>query len=522
MTLAEFWPQCLSRMKKNLSEQQFNTWIAPLTVGEEGQVWVIYSKNQFTCNMLQNQFATQFNTIRAELAPNQTDLMFKVGMGMSFAVETPETPRSMPSAPQTVSTTPAETVPVSHSRATPTINPKQQMQDLLSKHLNKENNGVTKVQNASSTQNVQQAETNKTPVATSEKEHKEHNKDSRLNHLSSENTFATLVQGKGNRMAVAAAQAIAEHTGKRIYNPFFLYGSTGLGKTHLVQAIANQFIANHENAKVCYIHASEYVRDMMQAFRQGNHDAFKHKYQKYDLLIIDDIQFIKNKDRTMEEFFYLYNHFHDHDKQLILTCDTLPSKLDGMDERLISRFSWGLTVELEPPEFEMRVDILQKKAELAGIVMTEQVEEALEFVADHIRANVRELEGALKKIMARSMFSNTPISRELAREALKDVLLNTYKPINSDLVIEVIAKAYNLRISDLTGKKRNRNIARPRQIVMCLLKELTSLSYKEIGDALGGRDHSTVIHGVEAIEKLRQESLEFNQEYERLLKQIQN
>jgi hypothetical protein len=337
-------------------------------------------------------------------------------------------------------------------------------------------------------------------------------------NLSSDYTFETLVEGKGNRIAAAAAQSIAENPGQS-YNPFFLYGSTGLGKTHLVQAIGNELLKNRPDAKVRYMHSDDYIRSFMSAVRTNSYDVFKQQYKQYDLLIIDDIQFIKGKDRTMEEFFYLYNHFHNEKKQLILTCDVLPAKIEDMDDRLKSRFSWGLTLELEPPELEMRVAILQKKAESSGISLTD---EAAFFIANLIRSNVRELEGAFNRVSASSRFMNKPIDIDLARDALQDIIAVKHKVITADIIIDATAKYYRIKISDILGKKRTRNIARPRQVAMSLTKELTNLSLPSIGDAFGGRDHTTVMHGVKAVAKLREDDPELAQDYEKLLIMIQN
>ena len=326
------------------------------------------------------------------------------------------------------------------------------------------------------------------------------------------------MEGKGNRIAAAAAQSIAENPGQS-YNPFFLYGSTGLGKTHLVQAIGNELLKNRPDAKVRYMHSDDYIRSFMSAVRTNSYDVFKQQYKQYDLLIIDDIQFIKGKDRTMEEFFYLYNHFHNEKKQLILTCDVLPAKIEDMDDRLKSRFSWGLTLELEPPELEMRVAILQKKAESSGISLTD---EAAFFIANLIRSNVRELEGAFNRVSASSRFMNKPIDIDLARDALQDIIAVKHKIITADIIIDATAKYYRIKISDILGKKRTRNIARPRQVAMSLTKELTNLSLPSIGDAFGGRDHTTVMHGVKAVAKLREDDPELAQDYEKLLIMIQN
>ena len=516
MTLAEFWPQCLRRLHDILPAGQFAQWIAPLTVGEENGVWVVYGKNQFACNMLKSQFAAKIEVVRAELAPQQAAFAFKAGVGQHY--EMAEN---------------AGTVAPEQAALTEEM-PKADAQESFSDGTSSENSDRSSVAKTAADILAQRMKNlpheNKQPaaapaeskaVAKAKTEAQRDAEEARYEqtNLSRDYTFDTWVEGKGNRLAAAAAQAIAENPGQG-YNPFFLYGSTGLGKTHLVQAIGNELLKNRPDAKVRYMHSDDYIRSFMKAVRNNTYDVFKQQYKQYDLLIIDDIQFIKGKDRTMEEFFYLYNHFHNEKKQLILTCDVLPAKIEGMDDRLKSRFSWGLTLELEPPELEMRVAILQKKAEAAGISIED---EAALFVANLIRSNVRELEGAFNRVSASSRFMNRPvIDMDLARTALQDIIAEKHKIITADTIIDATAKYYRIKISDILGKKRTRNIARPRQVAMSLTKELTTLSLPSIGDAFGGRDHTTVMHGVKAVAKLREEDPELAQDYEKLLILIQN
>ncbi len=500
MTLAEFWPQCLRRLHQTLTPQQFDTWIAPLTVGEENGAWVVYSKSQFASNMLKNQFAGAIEAVCAEIAPEQAGLLFKAGRGQAYPMA-----EEAAAAPERI--TPETAAPASENKPAAAKSAQAILAERL-KQLPPESRDKAPVETAAQ------------PAPKPKKSPSQEQQAQRYTqtNLSADYTFDTLVEGKGNRIAAAAAQSISENPGQG-YNPFFLYGSTGLGKTHLVQAIGNELLKNRPEAKVRYMHSDDYIRSFMNAVRTNSYDVFKQQYKQYDLLIIDDIQFIKGKDRTMEEFFYLYNHFHNEKKQLILTCDVLPTKIEDMDDRLKSRFSWGLTLELEPPELEMRVAILQKKAEAAGVDLDEQ---AAFFIAKHIRTNVRELEGAFKRVEARSRFLKKAINIDLATEALQDIVASSYKVVTADLIIDATAKYYRIKISDILGKKRTRNIARPRQIAMSLTKELTSLSLPSIGDAFGGRDHTTVMHGVKAVAKLRAEDPELAQDYEKLLIIIQN
>lgn len=515
MTLAEFWPMCLRRLRDMLPPGQFAQWIAPLTVGEEGEVWVVYGKNQFACNMLKSQFAGKIEAVMQELVPNRAAFIFKPGEGIRYemadvgVVEEPpvhevqdELPVQEKLSDEMPSEGPAKSIQVKTAA------------DILAermKNLPHEPRHTAEPASRPESEVLAKARTDAQRDA-EEARYEQTN-------LSPDYTFDTLVEGKGNRLAAAAAQAIAESPGQS-YNPFFLYGSTGLGKTHLVQAVGNELLKNRPDAKVRYMHSDDYIRSFMKAVRNNTYDVFKQQYKQYDLLIIDDIQFIKGKDRTMEEFFYLYNHFHNEKKQLILTCDVLPAKIEGMDDRLKSRFSWGLTLELEPPELEMRVAILQKKAEAAGISIED---EAALFIANLIRSNVRELEGAFNRVSASSRFMNRPvIDMDLARTALQDIIAEKHKVITADIIIDATAKYYRIKISDILGKKRTRNIARPRQVAMSLTKELTTLSLPSIGDAFGGRDHTTVMHGVKAVAKLREEDPELAQDYEKLLILIQN
>ena len=521
MTLAEFWPLCLCRLHEMLPAGQFAQWIAPLTVGEENGVWVVYGKNQFACNMLKSQFAAKIDAVRAELVPQQAAFAFKPGVGTHYEMAAQAV---APVQVQEVIEVEEFVEPVQMSLQTAAAAEEDRPSETVSKPaaaMTAAEILAQRMKNLPHEPQVQiaaPAESKAVAKAKADAQHDAEEARYEQTNLSRDYTFETLVEGKGNRLAAAAAQAIAENPGQG-YNPFFLYGSTGLGKTHLVQAIGNELLKNRPDAKVRYMHSDDYIRSFMKAVRNNTYDVFKQQYKQYDLLIIDDIQFIKGKDRTMEEFFYLYNHFHTEKKQLILTCDVLPAKIEDMDDRLKSRFSWGLTLELEPPEFEMRVAILQKKAESAGVTLRE---DAAFFIAKHIRSNVRELEGAFKRVEASSRFQKKPIDIDLATEALQDIVASAYKVITAELILDAVAKHYRVKISELLGKKRTRNIARPRQVAMSLTKDLTSLSLPAIGEAFGGRDHTTVMHGIKAVAKLRQEDPEVAQDYEKLLLLIQN
>lgn len=312
-------------------------------------------------------------------------------------------------------------------------------------------------------------------------------------------TFATLVTGKANQLARAAALQVAENPGAA-YNPLFVYGGVGLGKTHLIQAIGNLVYEHNRNARISYIHAERYVSDVVRAYQHKSFNDFKRYYHSLDLLLIDDIQFFGGKNRTQEEFFYAFNALIEAHKQVIITCDTYPREMQGIEDRLISRFGWGLTVAIEPPELEMRVAILIKKAEADKIDLDENV---AFFIAQQIQSNVRELEGALKRVLAYSRFNGQPISVALAKDALKDLMAVQIRQVSVENIQKTVADYYKIKVAEMYSKKRSRIVARPRQVAMALAKELTQLSLPDIGDAFGGRDHTTVLHACRKIVELR-------------------
>jgi chromosomal replication initiator protein len=322
-------------------------------------------------------------------------------------------------------------------------------------------------------------------------------------------SFDSFVTGKANQLARAAALQVAENPGVS-YNPLFVYGGVGLGKTHLVQAIGNQLADHRPQARIRYIHAEQYVTDVVRAYQQKSFDEFKRCYHSLDLLLIDDIQFFSNKGRTQEEFFYAFNALVEAHKQIVITCDTYPKEIAGMEERLISRFGWGLTVAIEPPELEMRVAIVLKKAEAESVALSEDI---AFFIAKHLRSNVRELEGALKKVLAFARFSGRELSLELAKEALTDILNVASRQVSVEGIQKTVAEYFKIKISDMHSKKRSRNVARPRQVAMALAKDLTQMSLPEIGEAFGNRDHTTVLHACRTIASLRKHDSALNRDY---------
>jgi chromosomal replication initiator protein len=335
-----------------------------------------------------------------------------------------------------------------------------------------------------------------------------------VSRLNQEFTFSSFVTGKANELARAAAIQVAERSGEA-YNPLFIYGGVGLGKTHLLHALGNLVKQRTSESRIRYIHAEQYVSDVVRAYQHKAFDDFKRYYHSLDLLLIDDIQFFCGKNRTQEEFFYAFNALIESRKQVVITCDTYPREITGMENRLISRFGWGLTVAVEPPELEMRVAILLKKAETENVMLDEQV---AFFVASHSQTNIRELEGALKRILAYSRFSGLPITVDLSREALKDLLALQSRQVSIDNIQKTVAEYYKIKVSEMYSKRRSRNIARPRQIAMALAKELTQLSLPDIGDAFGGRDHTTVLHACRKIAALKTTSHQLTRDFDSLLK----
>lgn len=327
-------------------------------------------------------------------------------------------------------------------------------------------------------------------------------------------TFDTFVEGKSNQLARAASRQVAENPGGA-YNPLFLYGGVGLGKTHLMHAVGNQLAGLRENARVVYLHSERFVADMVKALQLNAINDFKRFYRSVDALLIDDIQFFAGKERSQEEFFHTFNALLEGGQQMILTSDRYPKEIAGVEERLKSRFGWGLTVAIEPPELETRVAILMKKAEQAEVDLPHN---AAFFIAQKIRSNVRELEGALKKVIADSHFMGRPITQDFIRESLKDLLALQDKQVGVDNIQRTVAEYYKIKVADLHSKRRSRSVARPRQVAMALAKELTNHSLPEIGDAFGGRDHTTVLHACRKVAELRDENADIREDYKNLMR----
>lgn len=439
------WLTCLEQLAQELPEQQFNTWIKPLSaqVAEDFSKVTLFVANRF-----------KLDWIRAQYSNRISNLLEKI-YGHPIAIELALTPRENTSRTQLT------------QRSTPSFPPEE------SSEIGEER-----------------------PLSGTK------------NRLNSALTFETLVEGTANRMARAAAMHVASSPGQ-LYNPLFIYGGVGLGKTHLMHAVGNKLLADRPNAKVLYIHAEQFVSDVVKAYQRKTFDEFKDKYHSLDLLLIDDVQFFANKERTQEEFFNAFEALLAKKSHIVMTSDTYPKGLADIHERLVSRFDSGLTVAIEPPELEMRVAILINKAHAEG---TEMPEEVAFFVAKNVRSNVRELEGALRKILAYSRFNQKEISIQLAREALRDLLSIQNRQISVENIQKTVADYYKIKVADMYSKKRPASIARPRQIAMYLAKELTQKSLPEIGELFGGRDHTTVLHAVRKISGERQQLTELNQQ----------
>jgi chromosomal replication initiator protein len=334
--------------------------------------------------------------------------------------------------------------------------------------------------------------------------------------INAEFTFDGFVEGKSNQLAKAAAIQVAGNPGKA-YNPLFIYGGVGLGKTHLMHAVANKLKERNSEARLAYVHSERFVGDMVKALQHNTINDFKSAYRSLDCLMIDDIQFFAGKDRSQEEFFHTFNALLESQQQVILTCDRYPKEVDGLEERLKSRFGWGLTVAIEPPELETCVAILMSKAAMTHVDLPEEV---AFFIAKRIRSNVRELEGALRRVVATSNFTGRPITLEFAKEALRDLLALQEKLVTIENIQKTVAEYYKIRIADLLSKRRSRSIARPRQVAMALAKELTNHSLPEIGDAFGGRDHTTVLHACKRVKQLRESDRRIGEDYLNLLRTL--
>ncbi|KIO37016.1 chromosomal replication initiator protein DnaA [Shewanella sp. cp20] len=453
------WQQCIGRLQDELSAQQFSMWIRPLQAEMDGETLVLYAPNRFVLDWVRDKYLNTINQFFTEqMGSDAPKLRFDIG----------SRPVSKPAAPAASTKSPVAPA-ASKSPSKPSFNSNE-------------------------------------PAVTA-------------NHRSNINPtyqFDNFVEGKSNQLGKAAALQVSENPGGA-YNPLFLYGGTGLGKTHLLHAVGNGIIKNKPDAKVVYMHSERFVQDMVKALQNNAIEEFKRYYRSVDALFIDDIQFFANKDRSQEEFFHTFNALLEGNHQVILTSDRYPKEIDGVEDRLKSRFGWGLTVAIEPPELETRVAILMRKAQESGINLPDEV---AFFIAKRLRSNVRELEGALNRVIANANFTGRPITIDFVREALRDLLALQEKLVTIDNIQKTVAEYYKIKMADMLSKRRSRSVARPRQMAMALSKELTNQSLPEIGDAFGGRDHTTVLHACRKIAQLREESHDIKEDYANLIRTL--
>ncbi len=458
MTTA-LWDKCLERLKEEFPPQQFNTWIRPLQLEDRADVLRLLAPNQFVYEWINERYLARINELIADLSQGHAPGL-ELGIGSKRPIK----------------------------MMAPTVAP-----DSVEREIEKE-------------EKPKPAPMASTAGRLSTSHH------SNLNRTF---TFENFVEGKSNQLARAASYQVAENPGSA-YNPLFIYGGVGLGKTHLMHAVGNLILKNKPKGRVLYLHSERFVADMVRALQTNTINDFKRYYRSVDALLIDDIQFFAGKDRSQEEFFHTFNALLEGQQQMILTSDRYPKEIDGVEERLKSRFGWGLTVAIEPPELETRVAILVNKAEQAKIILPHEV---AFFIAKRIRSNVRELEGVLKRVIANAHFTGKDITLDFVREALKDLLTLQDKLVTIDNIQRTVAEYYKIKTTELTSKRRSRSVARPRQVAMALAKELTNHSLPEIGEAFGGRDHTTVLHACRKIkELLAAQSGDIVEDYKNLLR----
>ncbi|MCJ8317217.1 chromosomal replication initiator protein DnaA [Idiomarina sp.] len=450
------WQQCAERLQSELPLQQFNTWIRPLQAEQNGDTLTLFAPNIYSVDWVRDKYLKTINDNLSNLCNGETapNVVLKVGE-------------------------------VSNGRSSSVASVQKR-----AAAVRKKATGFS----GSSNESAEEFESNIHP----------------------EYTFDNFVEGKSNQLARAAAIQVAENPGG-VYNPLFVYGGTGLGKTHLLHAVGNGIMAHKKGAKVFYIRAERFVQDMVNSIRNSSTNEFKRYYRSVDALLIDDIQFFANKKGSQEEFFHTFNALLEGNQQIIMTSDHYPKEIEGVEDRLKSRFGWGLTIAIEPPELETRVAILMRKAEERGLNMPHEV---AFFIAKRLRSNVRELEGALNRVVANVQLTGRPITIDFVREALRDLIAAQEKLVTIDNIQKTVAEYYNIKLADILSKRRSRSVARPRQLAMALAKELTNHSLPEIGDAFGGRDHTTVLHACRKIQELKDAQNDIKEDYRNLIRTL--
>ena len=450
------WEKCLDYLRDEIPSQKFNTWLRPLQADQENNTLTLLAPNQFVLDWVNEHFLVKIMETLRELCEGEPPVV-KLKIGTKAQV---------------------------------------------SSGSSDSHNGGSQSGSGQSISRVSQP-------ATPQKVYAPHQ-----SNLNPSFRFDNFVEGKSNQLARAAAQQVAENPGQA-YNPLFLYGGVGLGKTHLSQAMGNYILEKNPNAKVLYLHSERFVADMIKALQHNAMNEFKKFYRSVNCLLIDDIQFFAKKERSQEEFFHTFNALLEGNQQIVLTCDRYPKEIQGLEERLQSRFGWGLTIAVEPPELETRVAILMSKAEQSNVHLSSDV---AFFIAKHIQSNVRELEGALKRVIANAHFMRRDITVDFVREALKDLLTLQAKLVTIENIQRTVAEYYKIKVADLLSKRRNRSVTRPRQMAMALAKELTTHSLPEIGDAFGGRDHTTVLHACRKMKELLEEQLDTQEDWKNLIR----
>lgn len=476
IVLEEVWKKCTARLEEELPRQQFSMWIQPLqpNATNDGAKLVLLAPNKFIVDWVRDKYLASIKEIFADVFDGpmpSIEVMVGDSRTSQHSVSSPSPKKSVPTKPKNID-------------------------ELVRSQLPK---------------------TESAEKSAEEKKREPKKQYKTRSNLNRQFTFESFVEGKSNQMAAAAAQQVAEAPGTHGYNPLLLYGDVGLGKTHLMHAVGNSLLKQNPNATVVYLHSERFVSEMISGIRNKTINEFKRFYRNVDALLIDDIQFFAGKESSQEEFFHTFNALIENGQQIILTCDKFPKEIDGLEERLKSRFGWGLSQPLEPPELETRVAILKKKADEVG---THLPDDAAFFIAQRIRSNVRELEGALKRVTAHSRFTGVGIDIGLVKEALRDLLAVQARQVNIDNIQRTVAEYYKIKITDLLSARRTRSIARPRQIAMALSKELTSHSYPEIGSSFGGRDHTTVLHACRQVKKFRDENNDIEEDYQNLLRSL--
>jgi chromosomal replication initiator protein len=447
------WDQCISFLKGDLTAAEYNTWILPLQASEESSKIRLYAPNRFVKDWVRQHYGQRIVEMCTHISDGRID---------DVAFEIGSLKR--------------DNLDTSLGSRRPDLDPSQPSR--------------------------------RDSAASSERRSS--------SNLSAEFTFDTFVEGKSNQIARAASIQIGKNPGVS-YNPLFLYGGVGLGKTHLMHAVGNMVLATNPSARVVYLHSERFVAEMVKALQHNRIDDFKKRYRSLNALLIDDVQFFAGKERSQEEFFHTFNALFESRQQIVLSSDRFPKEVSGLEERLRSRFGWGLTVAIEPPDLETRVAILQSKATHLGVNLPEDV---AFFVGRRIRSNIRDIEGALRRLVANSQFTGVPINLEFAKEALRDMLAAQDKLVTIDNIQKTVAEYYKIRTTDLLSPKRSRSIARPRQVAMALAKELTKHSLPEIGSAFGGRDHTTVLHATRKITSLRDTDADIEEDYKNLLRAL--